>query len=314
MHNLTPPTPQHRYSLHGLIIASELELPELTPSSSNAQHDVAIVRGSVPDSLDGPTCTGLRWQVGLGAFLFEVEGLARYLVSDGKQITVEAVDASTGGAGDVRLYLLGTGIGCLLHQRGLLPLHASAVATPSGTWAFTGPSGAGKSTIAAWLKRREGWPVLSDDVIVVDDSRPEPRLQVGPPRIKLWRDALESLDIATDGLVRDMTRLDKFHVVTTPTDANTGGSFRALVLLDVVDGDEPAELLPMRGHDAVAVVMASVYRMELAEHLRSPGELFLQCARLAGQIRVFRFRRPRSLGGFDAALGPLLDGIIADAV
>lgn len=305
--------PRHRYSLHGLIIASELELPELTPSLSDAEPDVAVVNGSVPDSLDGPTCTGLRWQVAPGSFLFEVEGLARYLVSDGKQITVETVDASTGRAGDVRLYLLGTAMGCLLHQRGLLPLHASAVATPSGTWAFTGHSGAGKSTIAAWLQRREGWPVLSDDVIVVDSSGPAPRLQVGPPRIKLWRDALESLDIKTEDLVRDLTRLDKFHVMTTSHHASTGGSFRALVLLDVVAGKDPPELLPMRGRDAVAVVMASVYRMELAGHLRSPGELFLQCARLAGQIRVFRFRRPRSLDAFDAALGPLLDGIIADA-
>ncbi len=284
----------------------------MAPSTSR-EADIEILSEDVAPALHSPSSTGLHWQTAPGLFLFEIEGLARFLVSHGRKISVQILDAAADRAGDARLYLLGTGIGCLLHQRGLLPLHASAVATPSGTWAFTGHSGAGKSTIAAWLQRREGWPVLSDDVIVLDASGPEPRLQAGPPRIKLWRDALASLDISTDELVRDLTRLDKFHVMTTPTDAGTAGSFRALVLLDVAGDDEPAELLPIRGRDALAVVMASVYRVELADHLRSPGSLFLQCAQLAGRIRVFRFRRPRSLENFDAALEPLLKGIIAEA-
>ena len=66
--------------------------------------------------------------------------------------------------------MLGTALGVLLHQRGLFALHASGVATPSGAWLFTGHSGAGKSTLVAWLHRRFGWPILSDDVTVVETA------------------------------------------------------------------------------------------------------------------------------------------------
>ena len=46
--------------------------------------------------------------------------------------------------GDVRAYLLGTAIGALLHQRGLLPLHASAVEVNGRAVAFIAPAGHGK--------------------------------------------------------------------------------------------------------------------------------------------------------------------------
>lgn len=304
--------PQHRYFLHGLHLASSIELPELAPGDPAAAVDVEIIEGEVPPALDHPAGRGSHWQARRGAFLFEVDDVARYLAEDGRRITVHAFPSPTRQAGDVRLYLLGTAMGALLHQRGLLALHASAVATPAGTWAFTGHSGAGKSTMAAWLQRREGWPVLSDDVIVVDPAGAQPRLHAGPPRLKLWRDALESLAIGPDGLARDLMRFDKFHLVTVPADATASPAFRALVLLEAAEDHQAPELLPLVGHQAVAVVMSSVYRPELALHLRAPGELFLQCARLAAQIQVFRFRRPRSLAGFDAALAPLMDGIAAD--
>jgi hypothetical protein len=305
-------SPRHYYSLHGLGIASDLALPELAPAAIGAAIDVEVFAGEVAPALDHPSGTGPMWQAARGDFLFEVADVARYRVRDARTITVQAFDSASRQPGDVRLYLLGTAMGALLHQRGLLALHASAVATPSGTWAFTGHSGAGKSTLAAWLQRREGWPVLSDDVVVVDASGPLPRLQAGPPRLKLWRDALESLAIGPDGLARDLMRFDKFHLVTPPTDVAATPCCRALVLLEATAGDEPAELLPMRGREALAAVMSAVYRPELATHLRAPGELFMQCAQLASRIRVFRFRRPRSLQDFDTALGPLLEGMHAE--
>ncbi|EWG98231.1 hypothetical protein [Halomonas sp. BC04] len=97
------------------------------------------------------------------------------------------------------MYLLGTALGALLHQRHWFPLHVSALATPSGAWAFTGESGAGKSTLAAWLHHHCGWPLISDDVAVVKPGEMIPRLHPGPPRLKLWQDALAMLGIGTHG-------------------------------------------------------------------------------------------------------------------
>lgn len=307
--SVTDPNLPHRCRIHGLEIASRLALPELAPGGG--EPDVEVRVGDVPRALSHVTGSGLHWQAATGEFLFHVVGVARYHVVDGRRIVVEPAEADDDKSADIRLYLLGTAMGALLHQRGLLALHASAVATPTGTWAFTGHSGAGKSTLAAWLQQRQGWPSLSDDVIVLDDSGSEPRLQPGPPRVKLWRDALEAMSIAQDGLTRDLMRFDKFHLTTDPASFHSPLPFRALVLIEAAETGETASLTPLRGRDALAVIMASVYRPELAAWLRQPGDLFLQCSRLARQIVVYRFRRPRSLENFDEALQPLLARINA---
>ena len=67
---------------------------------------------------------------------------------------------------NVRLFLLGSAMGALLHQRGLLPLHTNAVEVGGRAFAFMGKSGAGKSTLAAWFHDR-GFRIVADDVCVV---------------------------------------------------------------------------------------------------------------------------------------------------
>src|SRR6185436_17962029 len=70
----------------------------------------------------------------------------------------------------VGFHLVRSVTGAVLQQRGLLPLHASALLLGAGAIALLGPSRAGKSTLAAALARR-GHPVLADDVVPVS---PEP--------------------------------------------------------------------------------------------------------------------------------------------
>ena len=67
---------------------------------------------------------------------------------------------------NIRLYLLGSAMGVLLHQRGLLPLHANAVEIDGKAFAFMGASGSGKSTLAAWF-HDHGYRIIADDVCAV---------------------------------------------------------------------------------------------------------------------------------------------------
>lgn len=297
---------QHHYLIHGLRVMSELELPELA-SGDPGEPDVRIVRANVPATLSDPIASGQHWQAADGELLFDVEGVARYLVCAGSTISVDSTDSRNGRPGDVRLYLLGTALGALMHQRGMLPLHASAISTPRGSWAFTGPSGAGKSTLAAWLGKHHGWPVLSDDVIVANLADAQPRLEAGPLRMKLWGDALEALSIDREGLTRDLLRFDKFHLLMGDRDLAGATPFHALVVLENGSEGEAPQLARLNGKDALAAVMSAVYRAELAAHIRPAGELFVQSAALASRIKVYRFRRPRSLLAYDDMLRPLLE-------
>ncbi|WP_297099294.1 hypothetical protein [Thermomonas sp.] len=80
---------------------------------------------------------------------------------------------------------------------------------------FAAHSGAGKSTPVAWLHRRFGWPILSDDVTVIDAANGAVHARGGIPRLR-WRDALSALAVPEDGLVRDLVRFDKFQMPSDP--------------------------------------------------------------------------------------------------
>ena len=93
----------------------------------------------------------------------------------------------------LRLYLLGPALALLLHQRGFLVLHASAVSLDGGVVAFLGHSGHGKSTTAATLHAR-GAAIVADDVVAVDLGAPGgPAALPGFPLLKLWPDAVTAL-------------------------------------------------------------------------------------------------------------------------
>ena len=90
---------------------------------------------------------------------------------------------------------------------------------------------------------------------------------------------------------------------------------RGLVLLEAVEETQSA-LTRLRGHEALATVMGSVYRREFAEAWRAPGSLFLDSARIATSMSVLKFSRPRSLAEYDHHLETLIAGVeggIADA-
>ena len=106
--------------------------------------DVTIRRGVVPDALPDAESEGVAYQSAPGRMLIAPPCGVRFLVEGGTTIRY-----ASGGAtdADVRLFLLGSAWAALALQRGLLPMHMSAVGSVGGDiHAFTGPPGAGKST------------------------------------------------------------------------------------------------------------------------------------------------------------------------
>ncbi|MCE9665084.1 hypothetical protein LY622_16770 [Halomonas sp. M5N1S17] len=294
---------------------SELELPELTPAPPCAEPDIEILTpgqlGPLDDAVEDWPCLeldGERCQI-------LVQGIGRYRIEQGRRILVDRrvprEPEHQVVSGDVRLYLLGAALGILLHQRQCLPLHVSAVHTPAGVWAFTGDSGAGKSTLAAWLHQQHGWPLVSDDVAVIEPDAPEPILHPGPPRLKLWQDALAAMAIDTSGLVRDLTRADKYHLNAHAGFRDEAGPLKVLVELERAEPGEVSSLTLLKGVDAFRVLLRALYRAELGRLFNPPARLLATVSALASQIQVYRFRRPWSLERMDASLAPLMQEIEA---
>ena len=135
-----------------------------------------------------------------GTFYCGENGLGRVRVRSGTEILVEPAGRSD-DADMLRLLVLGFALPALLHQRGLLVLHASVVAINGGSVAFMGRSGAGKSDASRESFFNGGDTIISDDIAVIDLAAGMPlRVQPGAPRLKLWPASVAKLGCAADTL------------------------------------------------------------------------------------------------------------------
>ena len=117
-----------RYGVYHLAVESEIDFPEFPKASEDGAADVVISLGSVPDHLEDPIATGVLYEASAEEFLLRVPDVAAYYVNSEK-IIVEPAGAPID---EVRVFLLGSAMGALLHLRGMLVLHAAAFATPQG--------------------------------------------------------------------------------------------------------------------------------------------------------------------------------------
>ncbi len=281
----------HRYSLYGLRIDSFLPCPGLAAGGGPAE--VEIRRGEVGDQLPGATGKGVLYQTAPGRFRLAIDGVAGYLVTGGREIVVEP--AAGADEASVRVFLLGSAMGALLHQRGLLPLHASAIEHGGRAIAFAGHSGQGKSTLAAAF-HRAGYRVLADDVcaVRVEDGGP-PMVYPAYPELKLWADAIDKLEIDPEGLARARPQLEKSCLPTGEALAQQPLPISRLYLLSTTNTDE-LELRPIDGMAKLEALSRHTYRRRFLDGLGGKQDHFKLCVAVSRHARVTRVVRPR--GGF----------------
>ncbi|MFL6863801.1 MAG: hypothetical protein ACJ8DZ_12480 [Allosphingosinicella sp.] len=278
------------YSVFGLVVASEIPLAELDPAPAGAAPDAAIRLAPVtaPEAVAGYSAAG-------DATLLTVPKVGRFLISHGREILVDP--APEGSERNVRLFLLGSAFGALLHQRGLLPLHANAIDIAGRAFAFSGHSGAGKSTMAAWFHDR-GHRILADDVCVIGfDAAGTALAYPGIPRLRLWREALEASGRDADGFHRSFDDLDKYDVPTVREAPLEPLPIAGIYLLRKAgEGSEEAGIARLTGVDAVETLMSNTYRGGYLRTIGRTGDHLAACLRVARAVPVFRAAR---LWGFD---------------
>lgn len=260
------------YRVFGLTVASQIALPELARSRAT-KADVTIRSGAVDPSAKG-------WVVEFPE--------QRLCIEAGRAITVDA--APTAAGGDVRLILLGTALGLVCHQRGLLPLHAAAVAVDGGVIVFAGPSGAGKSTLAAHFQG-QGRRILTDDLCAIDvAAKGGPAVWPGPRRIKLWGEALSPLGLGVAGLAPLSEGIDKFAL---PIPAGRARRAARIKRIYVFEEGRDAAAAPVRllGARAVEALIANVYRWSLARDAGLAPLVFERCVALARRCEVHAIGR-----------------------
>ncbi|ATQ69605.1 hypothetical protein CQW49_18235 [Methylosinus trichosporium OB3b] len=291
---------EHHCSCFGLHIRSQIALPEIDECPPHRQPSlplVAVRRGDLgelePYFREGSD----RLHVEDSGVAFSVAGVARYLVKDGREIVVDAIPGASPRS--IRLFLLGSAFGILCHQRGLTPLHANAIVLQGEAVAFAGPTGAGKSTLAAYFLSR-GCHLLCDDVCVVSFDRDgAPLAWPGPPRLKLWRDAVASLGHDDESLERVVEGHHKFHMPFSRGLGDGPFPLRRLYVLGAAPAQSDTSFRRLRGVDAIDAIFAQTYRNRFLGRMGLRARHLQLSAAIARRTEIFVASRQWGFGVFE---------------
>jgi len=290
----------HLYRISGLSVGSEIVLPGLIADMDRrGARDVTIRAGSVPLSLDGAAASGPNWQIEGRRFLLRIPGIARFLLSEGNEICFEPETGADDA--DIPVFILGTAFGILLHQRGQIVLHASAVRVGGKAILFCGPSGAGKSTMAAALARR-GLPLVTDDICAITAVTGTPMVQPDGRQLKLWAEAIEQLELSTSRGQRVRGRLEKFYVEPAATFSEPLPLGAIYALREArpphASGIERPNIV-----DAALVLQRNAYRPLLVAQMGQKPDYFHAATDIANAAGIFYLTRPLDFGAMPSVIG-----------
>lgn len=294
----------HRYRVFGLNLLSEIEFPNLPILENEASAQVWIRSGILPEDLPGAKASKRYFQASQGKLLVRVKDLGRFLVEDGQRITFETGEDFA--PANLRLALINLGLSVILHQRGALALHASAVATPGGAVLFCGERSAGKSTLAAGLRQR-GWPLVCDDKAALYLGENQ-RVTVIPsfPELRLWKDAMQQLEISAEHAEKNpdsdkfnLGLADGFHLEPLP--------LRAIYHLKPVSANQ-ISIQAINGMEKFQVVKQNTYTNQFLKGLELLSNYFSLASAVAAKIPVYRVNRPSQTNQLEA----LIDQIDAE--
>ncbi len=273
------------YKAFGLIFKSDFEISELL--DSEGMPDVEIKIGETPEKLDEFISKGVMYQAAKNEFLLEVKNIAKYFVVNGDKIYVEPFKKEIDK--EVRLFLLGSAFGALFIQRGLLPIHGSTVKFEKSATIFTGLSGVGKSSVAAYFVS-QAYQVLADDISVVNHN-----IEVVPgfPKIKLWNDILQKLEINDQSLEQIRPDMKKFQVSVYDKYFNKPLPLKNIIIINTKNspGFEFEELTGIKKFNAVK---NNTYRYRFVQGLDKQQDHFQVLNKLLPEIKVYKVTRPQS--------------------
>ena len=286
----------YHYRVFGLTVASEYELPELEMIDPPGQSDVRIVLGQTPLELPGAMVCHIHLQIAPQSLLLKVRVAGDFWVRNGNEIILNPLPEAS--PENVRLFLLGSAFGAVLHQRGILPIHGSALVYQGQAFILTGVTGAGKSTLAAALVRK-GCKLLTDDVAAVTfDRAGTPWVQPAYPQQKLWRDSAAAMELSTGRLIRVMADMEKFAVPANGRYYGEAATLTSIFHLIKPADDESGKLSlePVRGVDKLPLILHNVYRPRFVKGLGMQGEHLQRCFKLAEKVKTARVYRTRDWG------------------
>lgn len=276
----------------------------LSPAAFKPAGSASAPAGQDMSSLRFGSLAGGRY------FGFFYSDGARFAVErEGREIWADWPDHYT--LEDACTYLVGPVLAFALRLRGATCLHASAIAVDGMAIALVGAPGAGKSTTAAAFALA-GFPVLSDDLVVLSEANGRLFVQPGYPRVNLWPDSTRALMGSEAALPRITPAWEKRFLALDQNGLRFAGRSLPLGAVYLLAERQPDLASPaveeISGGVAMVTLAANAYLNYLLDAVmrRADFEVF---ERLAKTVPVRRIRRTAAFFG----LASCCEAIAADA-
>lgn len=285
----------------GLSIASDFPISELPQIALEADQtsDIDILKCDgirVETSASQPLRAQFRTAGGPPVDELHWHGVGSFRISGTRRIEYDMHPDM--GLDVITLPLLGTVMALLLHRRGLLVLHGSAVQIEDRAVVFVGDKGAGKSTTAASLVAA-GRRILTDDIVALERT-PNSRLRLLPGygQIKLTQMATDAIDL------RGATVMERPFETFTKNRHVLAGCFDRSPLevsdIHILERGDRLAISPFEGHASLTSVMRFAYLTRFGSSLFTGDDarfLLDWSAEVARKIRVSRLEVPSTIEG-----------------
>ena len=186
------------YSLYGLRLASDFpfanHLKETTgePDLTFCSVDVPPIVGWEEDTptfasspeLDGTDESVLKVYRRGSCHILRITGIVDYYIAP-ESIVCHVLDLDYDYLAEI--HFLGIAFSLWLELRGIPALHASAVVVEAGAVVFLSTNKGGKSSLAAALMQA-GYPLLTDDILPLEQDKKMFLGRPGYPQMRMWPD------------------------------------------------------------------------------------------------------------------------------
>jgi hypothetical protein len=196
-------------------------------------------------------------------------------------------------------------------MQGIEPLHATAVVVGRGAIAFLGDSGYGKSSLGASFVR-ENYPLLTDDVLVLERRGQDLLAYPGMPRIKLYPEMCGNMFHGCEGT--PMTRSTPKTIFALSAQQHQASSIPLQVLYFLSPPENDSRKVTLRRISERRAFL-SVLKNTFNDILVSPVRLKRQfefAASIAAHVPVKALSYPRTLSALPAVVEAILSDLVRE--
>lgn len=280
----------HTYKIYGMIIASEVLLPEAYKINKEIEADIYIKKGPVPKIAAEKKKEGyvnsifkLEW------YWFFIEKVGDFFIECGKSITVTPLEGAREKS--IRALILGPALAGIMVQRKMIALHGGAVVKNQKAYVLCGESGAGKSTLVTAF-RKDGAKFLADDTVVIKNQKNCIMAYPAYPQQKLCEDAACNYGYNTEQLFLLDEERKKYAIPLLEEFCEEAVPLAVICIIQEAEV-ERVSLRGIEGHEKLQTVIKNLYSRTLFEMIGMPTECFHTLLSLVQAVPVCILERPK---------------------